>query len=113
MALPVVTVYKNTRGAHACDNIVNVNDGSTVTFIVRTPDTGVLIGGESLNYEAGLGGSGNPTSVGYELTANKEYEFTVTPQVSSSSTGDTYTVFLYNSTAGTVSYEVLILTQKG
>lgn len=113
-ANPVVIVYKNTLGSHAAiDNIANVSDGSTVTIRVRTPDTGVLFGGGALNYQQGLGGSGNPLSVGYELTPNVEYEFTLTAQIGSGLAGTDYQAFIYNNSFGSISFEVVTTTQRG
>lgn len=109
---PVVQAFSgHTIGAHSIDNPVNVTDGSTLTFMVRTPDVGVYIGGQNMSDQAALGGSGNPTAVGYKLTANKEYTFTVSGQVQTGAVGDTFTVFLYNSTLATVSYDIITTTR--
>lgn len=97
-------------GVHQSTNIVGVADGSTVSFIVRVPTSGVFIGGENLDYQAQLGGGGNPTAYGYELTANKEYQFTVHGQVQGSATGSTYTIYLYNNGGSATTYDLFITT---
>jgi hypothetical protein len=112
MGNAVIRSEPSTIGPFGINNVVNTTDGLTQTFIVRTPDTGVFIGGENLYYQQQLGTSGNPASAGFELTPNKEYEFTVRGQTQGSATSLTYTVFLYNSNASvTVSYDIVITTQ--
>lgn len=108
MAQLGATVVNSSIGSHGIDTLVNAASGAA-TVIVRASSAGMLIGGANLNYEVGLGGGGNPASAGYALTANQEYQFTVGAQTQVGSGSDAYSVYIYNSTGGSVSYSVIVI----